>query len=151
VSSGRPRVPAGLLVSAAATWVAPVAVVINRMTADDLPHAVPTQWGFTGQADGWMPLAQAFWSSLVPALIGACLITFIVFAVGDGIPRVRGGLGLAAGALVTSGLGFSWFSSLAGAVHPAGSVLAGAVGAGLAVALVVFVGAAAPRPRRARD
>ncbi|QAY59800.1 hypothetical protein ET475_07215 [Microbacterium protaetiae] len=144
------QTPAGLLVSAAATWVAPVAVVINRLTAQDLPGTVPTQWGVFGEAEGWMPLQQSFWSALLPALVGGVLITFIVLAVGDDIPRVRGGLGLGAGALVTSGIGFTWFSSLAAAAHetPTGSSLLEALGPALAIATVVFVGAAAPRRSR---
>jgi len=145
------RVPSpGLLVAAAVTWVAPIAVLVDRMSAESLPAKVPTQWNLTGNVDSWMPTQLAFVAAFVPGLAGAVLLTVIVLGAGDDISRVRGAAGLASGALLTSFIAFTWFSSVAlaasGDLFIAGLVppLLG----GLAVAVAVFAGAAAPRRKR---
>jgi len=137
----------GLLVAAAVTWVAPLAVLVSRLTAESLPAKVPTQWGFTGDVGSEMTVQLAFVMAFVPGLAGAVLLTVIVWGAGDDISRVRGAVGLAAGALLTGFIAFTWFSSvaLAASDDPSITGLGPPLLAALAVAAVVFAGAAAPR------
>lgn len=137
----------GIVLAAVASWVAPAAVLFDRLTSTDLPAKVPTHWNGSLTIDAWYPVQAAFWMSFFPGLVGAVLITVIVVFAGDDISRFAGSAGLAAGAFVTGGIALTWFSSLAAARSPAHSpeALLGLLFWTTLLALLVFSCGVLPR------
>ncbi|MGA0568380.1 DUF1648 domain-containing protein [Rathayibacter sp. KR2-224] len=142
----------GLIIAAVLSWIPPIAVVVSRLISSDLPARVPTHWSVDGKADGWSSIQGDFWTTLPVGAAGAVLVTVIVIFGGNNIPRIKGSLGLAGIVLVSAGISFLWFVSIAITRRPdtAGPVFGLFALSAIILAGLVFVAGALPR-RKAPD
>ncbi|GAB3808945.1 hypothetical protein GCM10028798_35890 [Humibacter antri] len=142
---------AGLIVAAVLSWIAPLAVLVSRLTSPALPVRVPSHWSTSGTVDGWSSIDGVFWTTLPAGIVGALLVTLIVVFGGNNIPRIKGSLGLAGIALVSSGISLVWFVTIAVARRPDASGTAFGMLVLGTVILAALVFGAGSLPRRSAD
>lgn len=141
----------GLVIAAVLSWVPPISVLIAWLTAHNLPAEVPTHWAGNGKIDGWSSITGDLWTTIPAGFAGSVLVTLIVIFGGNNIPRIKGSLGLAGIVLLSSGVSFTWFVSVATARD---SNLAGQSFGLLALSAFILAGlvfAAGALPRRNAD
>ena len=73
----RAHLRAALIVAALVAWLAPASVVILRLAWTDPPSRVPVHWTGAGP-DQWASANAAFWSCIVPGIVGALVCSLLV-------------------------------------------------------------------------
>ena len=73
----RLRVSAALVVAALVAWLAPASVIALRLAWRDHPARVPVHWTGAGP-DQWASADAAFWSCIVPGIVGALVCSLLV-------------------------------------------------------------------------
>ena len=143
----RSRVSAALVVAALVASLAPAAVVALRLAWTDPPSRVPVHWTGAGP-DQWASADAAFWSCIVPGIVGALVCSLLVVPLSSDVSRWGAAITFGAVSAGTGIIAFFWIAMMlaaAGATAPFLIVLVP-----LALGALVFGLALLVRTRTAR-
>ncbi|MGU3411734.1 DUF1648 domain-containing protein [Microbacterium sp. M1A1_1b] len=112
-----------LLLAAVMSWFPPGVLVLVRLTSSDVPARVPTHWSGAGVVDGWGSSTFAFWSLLVPGVVGAFICSVLAVVLATDTTRIKAAVAIGLVSAVTGGIASAWFTMALSATGSSAALL----------------------------
>lgn len=108
---GRPTklLSPALTVAALMSWLPSVVLVWVHLTWSGAPERVPTHWSGSGVVDGWGSTTLAFWSLLVPGLVGALICSALSVVLATDTSKVKAASAIGITSAATGAIASFWF------------------------------------------
>lgn len=100
---------AGLVMAAVPAWLPPAAVGIVRLNWQMVPARAPVHWSGAGP-DQWASVGLAFWSCIVPGIVGAVVCSLLVVPLSSDVSRLGAALTMGALSAATGAVAFLWLA-----------------------------------------
>jgi len=122
---GRPArlLSPALTVAAVMSWVPCAVLTWARLTWSGVPERVPTHWSGSGVVDGWGSSTSAFWSLLVPGLVGALICSALAVTLATDTTRLNAALAIGITSAVTGAISSCWFVMVSSATGSSAALL----------------------------
>lgn len=93
------------------SWLAPASVIALRLAWTDPPSRVPVHWTGAGP-DQWASADGAFWSCIVPGIVGALVCSLLVVPLSSDAPRWGTAITFGAVSAGTGIIAFFWVAMM---------------------------------------